>query len=65
METNKKKVIVTLCRVFPVSHSRAGALTGFEGKIKAGEKKHTIRYNAKNVWEQRYKGIASGAKYLS
>ncbi len=65
MKASKKKVILTLCRVFPVTHYRAGEPTDFEGKLKSGEKKHTIRYNAKNVWDERYKGIASGAKYLS
>lgn len=65
MKANKKKVIVTLCKVFPVSHTRAGEPTGFEGKLKAGEKIHTIRYNGKNVWEERYHGIKSGRKYLS
>lgn len=65
MKADKKKVILTLCKVFPVAHSRAGEPTEFEKKLKTGEKKHTIRYNAKNVWAQRYKGIASGAKYLS
>ena len=61
----KKKVILTLCRIFPVTHRKAGELTGFEGKLKDGKKIHTIRYNAKNVWDERYKGITSGKKYLS
>lgn len=43
----KKKVILTLCRIFPVTHRKAGELTGFEGKLKDGKKIHTIRYNAK------------------
>lgn len=43
----KKKVILTLCRIFPVTHSKAGEPTGFEGKLKDGKKIHTIRYNAK------------------
>lgn len=60
-----KKVIITLCRVFPVIHSKAGELTHFEAKLKNGEKRHTIRYNAKNVWNGRYKDIVSGKKYLS
>ena len=64
-QTGKKKVILTLCKSFPVTHSRAGEPTGFEGKLKAGEKIHTIRYNAKGVWEERYQGIKSGRKYLS
>lgn len=61
----KKKVILTLCRIFPVTHSKAGEPTGFEGKLKGGKKIHTIRYNAKNVWDERCKGISSGKKYLS
>ena len=61
----KKKVIITLCKVFPVTHSKAGIPTGFEQKLKAGEKIHTIRFNAKGVWDKRYQGIANGNKYLS
>lgn len=64
-QTGKKKAILTLCKSFPVTHSRAGEPTGFEDKLKAGEKIHTIRYNAKGVWEERYQGIKSGRKYLS
>lgn len=61
----KKKVILTLCRVFPVAHSKSGKPTGFEGKLKSGNKIHTIRYNAKGVWDERFKDISSGKKYLS
>ena len=61
----KKKVILTLCKSFPVTHSKAGEATGFEKKLKEGAKIHTIRYNAKNVWDERYEGITSGKKYLS
>jgi hypothetical protein len=61
----KKKVILTLCKAFPATHRKAGQPTGFENKLNAGEKIHTIRYNAKDVWDDRYKGIASGRKYLS
>lgn len=61
----KKKVIITLCRIFPVTHSKAGELTGFEDKLKSGEKIYTIRYNAKGVWDKRFDGISSGKKYLS
>lgn len=34
----KKKVILTLCRIFPVTHRKAGELTGFEGKLKDGKR---------------------------
>lgn len=34
----KKKVILTLCKIFPVTHSKAGELTGFEGKLKDSKK---------------------------
>lgn len=56
----KKKVILTLCKSFPVTHSKAGEATDFEKKLKDKSKIHTIRYNAKNVWNGRYKDIASG-----
>ena len=61
----KKKVIVTLCKKFPATHQKAGVPTEFESKLKSGTKIHTIRHNAKGVWDERYKGIASGRKYLS
>lgn len=61
----KKKVILTLCKVFPATHSRAEEVTGFEDKLANGSKIHTIRYNAKDVWDGRIEGIASGRKYLS
>lgn len=44
----KKKVILTLCKSFPVTHSKAGEATDFEKKLKDKSKIHTIRYNAKN-----------------
>ena len=64
-KSEKKKVVVTLCRVFPVTHSLAGKPTEFEGKLKEHKKIHTIRYNKNGVWDKRYKDIASGKKYLS
>ena len=54
---DKKKVIVTLCKKFPAAHPKAGNPTGFEEKLKSGAKIHTIRYNAKGVWDERYKGL--------
>lgn len=86
----KKKVILTLCRVFPVTHSKKGQPTMFREKLlnqikgydchsvavydKEGNKSvmaisdrkiHTIRGNKKGVWDERYKGISSGRKFLS
>lgn len=63
--TEKKKVVLTLCKVFPKTHSKAGELTGFEDKIKACHKIHTIRANKNGIWDKRYKDIAEGKKYLS
>lgn len=37
-KSEKKKVVVTLCRVFPVTHSLAGKPTEFEGKLKEHKK---------------------------
>lgn len=65
MKTDKKKVILTLCKTFPVTHRRAGEMTLFEAKIASATKIHTIRGNRGGVWDQRYKDIASGRKYLS
>lgn len=64
-DRNKKKVVLTLCKNFPSVHPRAGEPTGFEDKLKSGEKIHTIRGNIKGVWENRYEAIKSGRKYLS
>jgi hypothetical protein len=61
----KKKVILTLCKSFPVTHRKSGEVTGFEDKLKEGKKIHTIRYNAKGVWDNRYNDISLGKKYLS
>lgn len=64
-KADKKKVILTLCKVFPITHQRAKQPTGFEDKMNRGEKIHTIRGNRKGVWDKRYSDIASGRKYLS
>lgn len=61
----KQKAILTLCKVFPVTHSKAGEVTGFENKLNTGEKIHTIRANSKGVWEKRIQDIKAGRKYLS
>ncbi|MCM1075971.1 MAG: hypothetical protein NC548_45595 [Lachnospiraceae bacterium] len=41
----KKKILITLSRVFPQTHSRRGEPTGFGDKLIAGTKIHTIRRN--------------------
>lgn len=61
----KKKIVITLCKVFPKTHSRAGQPTGFENKLKTGRKIHTIRANKNGVWDKRYTDISSEKKYLS
>lgn len=58
-------MIVSLCRVFPKGHRKAGEATDFEAKVKDGRKIHTIRYNGNDVWAKRYKDIMEGRKYLS
>lgn len=44
-EMKKKKIIITLSRVFPTTHSRKGQPTGFKEKLASGRKLHTIRGN--------------------
>lgn len=61
----KRKVIITFSRVFPASHSRAGEPTGFEDKLAAGIKIHTIRADEKGFWVENARAINSGRKYLS
>ena len=58
-------MIVSLCRVFPKGHRKAGEATDFEEKVMDGRKIHTIRYNGNDVWAKRYKDIMEGRKYLS
>ena len=65
MENKKKKVILTFSKVFPASHSKAGQLTGFEGKLAAGTKIHTIRADKKGTWKRKAEDINAGRKYLS
>lgn len=60
----RKKVILTLCRVFPKTHSKANINTLFAVNLFAGRKIHTIRSNEKGLWEQRVKDINEGRKLL-
>ena len=41
----KKKIVITLSRVFPTTHSRKGQPTGFKEKLESGDKRQTIRGN--------------------
>lgn len=60
----KKKIIITLSRVFPVTHSRRGEPTGFASKLASGEKKHTIRSNY-DLWALNAEKMQRGDYYLS
>ena len=61
----KKKVILTLSRLFPVAHPKAGEPTRFKENLIMGYKKHTIRQGCTNNWDKRYQDIKDGKKYLS
>ena len=60
----KKKIILTISRVFPVTHSRRGEPTGFASKLASGEKKHTIRSNY-DLWNVNAEKMERGKFYLS
>ncbi len=60
----RKKVILTLCRVFPKTHSKAGINTLFAVKLFAGRKLHTIRADEKGLWGQKAADINAGKKML-
>lgn len=60
----KKKIIITLSRVFPTRHRRRGELTEFAGKLSSGAKKHTIRGNY-DLWKVNAEKMERGEFYLS
>lgn len=60
----KKKICITLSRVFPATLPRAGELTEFETKLKAGKKIHTIRRNF-DLWAVNAEKMQRGDFYLS
>lgn len=62
---SEKKVIITLSKMFPVSHSKAGKPTEFAKHLQEGVKIHTVRGNNKNIWDQRAEQIKAGKMYLS
>ena len=60
----KKKIIITLSRVFPVTHSRRGEPTNFAERLYLGDKKHTIRKNY-DLWKLNAEKMERGKYYLS
>lgn len=69
MKQKIKKAPITLSRIFPVTHSKAGQLTNFREKVMSqmrgvDSKKHTIRSNF-DWWARKFEGISIGEMYLS
>ena len=60
----KKKIILTVSRMFPVTHSRKGEPTEFYSKLKFGQKIHTIRKNY-DLWALNAEKMQRGDYYLS
>ena len=60
----KKKIIITLSRLFPTTHSRRGEPTDFASKLASGVKKHTIRKNY-DLWKINAEKMERGKFYLS
>lgn len=60
----KKKIIITLSRLFPVTHSRRGQPTDFASKLASGEKIHTIRKNY-HQWQHNAEKMEQGNYVLS
>lgn len=56
--------VITVSRVFPVTHSRKGQETKFEELIKEGLKTHTIRGNYP-LWSKRLDEVNAGKAVLS
>lgn len=63
-KAKKKCFVIMVSRVFPVTHPRAGTITGFIPKIELGKKKHTIRRNYE-LWKKRINEVNAGRAYLS
>ncbi len=60
----KKKVLITLSRVFPLTHPKKGKPTLFEDHIKDGTKIHTIRSNY-DRWAHNIEKVENGDFYIS
>lgn len=64
-----KKAPITLSKVFPATHSKAGEATNFRQKVinqfdGVDGKKHTIRSNY-SWWARKFESISIGEMYLS
>lgn len=59
-----KTYVLTLSKVFPRTHARAGEPTEFREKFLSGEKIHTIRANY-ILWVRRINDIQAGNAVLS
>jgi hypothetical protein len=61
----KKIVMMTLDRVFPAKHKRAGAPTMFASLLYANRKIHSVRVDASGLWAKRCEDVNSGKRILS
>tara|TARA_R110000868_G_scaffold16350_13_gene73587 strand:+ start:722 stop:1255 length:534 start_codon:yes stop_codon:yes gene_type:complete len=59
-----KTYVLTVAKVFPKTHKRAGEPTNFPSSIHHGTKKHTIRSNY-DLWKKRFEKIDAGEAVLS
>lgn len=59
-----KTYYLTLSKVFPSTHAKAGMPTYFEEKLTQHTKLHTIRANYE-LWKKRFEQIAAGKAVLS
>lgn len=59
-----KTYVITLSKIFPKTHSRAGEPTNFRTLFETGVKIHTIRANYP-LWEKRIKEIQDGEACMS
>ena len=60
----KKKIIITLSRLFPRTHSRRGEPTNFAELLHMEEKIHTIRKNY-DLWKLNAEKMEGGKYFLS
>jgi hypothetical protein len=59
-----KTYVLTISKVFPKTHKRAGEPTNFNTKINRREKLHTIRANY-DLWKKRIDEVNAGTAMLS